>query len=118
MCWISVFTFFSGMGFIGRNVLAFLVENDLASFVRVVDKQVPSTVYLGPRFQAALSSPKVWECLHFIAFSVYSCILSFNRMIKANFLQANLAKEAGVKNAFTHADGEFDFVNLPCMKII
>lgn len=75
-----------GMGFIGRNVLAFLVESDVASFVRVVDKQVPSTVYLGPRFQAALASPKV------------------------NFLQANLAKEAGVKNAFTHADGEFDFV--------
>jgi hypothetical protein len=29
---------------------------------------------------------------------------------QVNFLQANLAREAGVKNAFTHADGEFDYV--------
>eukprot|EP00048_Salpingoeca_helianthica_P022045 m.16057 g.16057 ORF g.16057 m.16057 type:complete len:368 (+) comp6808_c0_seq1:868-1971(+) len=75
-----------GMGFIGRHLLAYIVESELASFVRVVDKQVPSTVYLTPRFQAALGSPNV------------------------QYLQANLAREAGVKNAFTHPDGEFDFV--------
>ena len=47
------------MGFIGRNVLAHIVENGLASYVRVVDKQVPSTVYLNTRCQTALNSPGV-----------------------------------------------------------
>eukprot|EP00047_Mylnosiga_fluctuans_P005095 m.238396 g.238396 ORF g.238396 m.238396 type:complete len:370 (-) comp13297_c0_seq1:99-1208(-) len=75
-----------GMGFIGRNALAFLVEKNLTSFLRVADKQVASTAYLAPRYQAALQSPGV------------------------NFVQANLAREDGVKKAFTHADGEFDYV--------
>lgn len=75
-----------GMGFIGRHVMAHLVESQVTSFLRVVDKQVPSTVYLNPRCQTALTSPGV------------------------QFLQANLAREAGMRNAFTHPDGEFDII--------
>ncbi|KAI1316791.1 hypothetical protein EDD11_009457 [Mortierella claussenii] len=42
-----------GVGFIGRNFVAYLVENDLASEIRVIDKVLPVTAYLNKRFQAA-----------------------------------------------------------------
>lgn len=53
----------AGMGFIGRNVMVFLVENNLTSFIRVADKQVPSTVYLNAQCQAALANPGVCVCV-------------------------------------------------------
>ncbi|KAF9582224.1 hypothetical protein BGW38_000490, partial [Lunasporangiospora selenospora] len=48
-----------GVGFIGRNFVAHLVENDLATYIRVVDKAIPQTAYLNARFNAAFSSPVV-----------------------------------------------------------
>jgi len=36
-----------GVGFIGRNLVRFLVDNKLAGHVRVVDKVLPSTAFLG-----------------------------------------------------------------------
>lgn len=42
-----------GVGFIGRNFVAYLVENDLASEIRVIDKVLPQTAYLNKRFAAA-----------------------------------------------------------------
>ena len=42
-----------GVGFIGRNFVTYLIENDLASKVRVVDKVIPKTALLTPRQQAA-----------------------------------------------------------------
>jgi len=36
-----------GVGFIGRNLVKFLVDNKLAAHVRVVDKVLPSTAFLG-----------------------------------------------------------------------
>ncbi|KAG0202929.1 hypothetical protein BGX28_004715 [Mortierella sp. GBA30] len=42
-----------GVGFIGRNFVAYLVENGLAAEIRVIDKVLPQTAYLNRRFQAA-----------------------------------------------------------------
>ncbi|KAF9963850.1 hypothetical protein BGZ65_009614 [Modicella reniformis] len=42
-----------GVGFIGRNFVAHLVENGLAADIRVIDKALPQTAYLNKRFQAA-----------------------------------------------------------------
>ena len=44
-----------GVGFIGRNFVTYLVENDLASGIRVVDKVLPATAYLTKRQAAAFS---------------------------------------------------------------
>ncbi|KAK3825555.1 MAG: hypothetical protein J3Q66DRAFT_294441 [Benniella sp.] len=41
-----------GVGFIGRNFVAYLVENGLAADIRVIDKALPQTAYLNKRFQA------------------------------------------------------------------
>ncbi|CAO3572990.1 unnamed protein product [Mortierella alpina] len=42
-----------GVGFIGRNFVAHLVENGLSAEIRVIDKVLPQTAYLNKRFQAA-----------------------------------------------------------------
>jgi len=42
-----------GVGFIGRNLVKFLVENKVAQNIRVVDKVLPSTAFLGDAFSAA-----------------------------------------------------------------
>lgn len=42
-----------GVGFIGRNFVTHLIEKDLASKVRVVDKIIPKTALLTARQQAA-----------------------------------------------------------------
>ncbi|GJJ70663.1 hypothetical protein EMPS_03013 [Entomortierella parvispora] len=46
---------FGGVGFIGRNFVAHLVENGLAGQIRVVDKVLPQTAYLNERFKSAFS---------------------------------------------------------------
>ena len=35
-----------GLGMVGRNLVAYLVENRLASTIRVADKQIPDLAYL------------------------------------------------------------------------
>ncbi|KAF9936256.1 hypothetical protein BGZ67_002518 [Mortierella alpina] len=45
-----------GVGFIGRNFVAHLVENGLAAEIRVIDKVLPQTAYLNKRFQAAFEN--------------------------------------------------------------
>ena len=50
-----------GVGFIGRNFVQFLVERNLASFVRVVDKVLPPTAFLGKQHKAALEA----ECVEY-----------------------------------------------------
>jgi nucleoside-diphosphate-sugar epimerase len=42
-----------GVGFIGRNLVAYLVENNLAAEIRVVDKVLIQTAYFNKRFHAA-----------------------------------------------------------------
>jgi len=48
-----------GCGFIGRNLVAYLVKKDLCSHIRVVDKVLPSVAYLGPAHSGAFASPVV-----------------------------------------------------------
>ena len=42
-----------GVGFIGRNFIAYLIENDLAKSIRVVDKVLPAMKALLDAKQAA-----------------------------------------------------------------
>jgi nucleoside-diphosphate-sugar epimerase len=49
----------AGCGFIGRNLVQYLIENDLVSAVRVVDKVPPQTAWLNNRHQQLFSIPKV-----------------------------------------------------------
>jgi hypothetical protein len=50
----------AGVGFIGRNLVVYLVENDLAK-VRVADKVLPQTAYLTERQAKAFT--KVCVCV-------------------------------------------------------
>ncbi|KAG0239229.1 hypothetical protein BGW41_007845 [Actinomortierella wolfii] len=74
-----------GVGFIGRNFVSYLVENDLAAEIRVVDKVLPETAYLNKRFK--------------------------ENFAKVEFMQGNLCNAAAVQKCFTRADGSsFDYV--------
>eukprot|EP00004_Rigifila_ramosa_P020884 TRINITY_DN547_c0_g3_i1.p1 TRINITY_DN547_c0_g3~~TRINITY_DN547_c0_g3_i1.p1 ORF type:complete len:382 (-),score=89.99 TRINITY_DN547_c0_g3_i1:119-1210(-) len=74
-----------GVGFIGRNFVRYLVENDLASKIRVVDKVLPQTAYLSVAEKAAFDNPIV------------------------EFKQGNLSNAAAVEKAFAD-DEPFTFV--------
>ncbi|KAG0007057.1 hypothetical protein BGZ65_010259 [Modicella reniformis] len=74
-----------GVGFIGRNLVAHLVENNLAAEIRVIDKVLPQTAYFNKRFQAAFD--------------------------KVEYMQGNLSNPASIEKCFTRADGSsFDYV--------
>jgi len=77
-----------GMGFIGRNMVQYLVENNLANKIRAVDKVLPSTANLGAGHAEAFEAPNV------------------------EFMQSNLTSAAGIKKAFTpnEGDAKFDIV--------
>jgi len=49
----------SGCGFIGRHLVKHLVDNNLASAVRVVDKVPPQIAWLNDGHKAAFESPIV-----------------------------------------------------------
>jgi len=72
------------VGFIGRNFVTYLIENDLCSKVRVVDKVFPQTASLTPRQTAAFA--------------------------KAEFLQKNLVNPAMIVQSFEDPEGKFDYV--------
>jgi nucleoside-diphosphate-sugar epimerase len=48
-----------GVGFIGRHLVSYLVENNLVSKIRVADKVLPATAYLNPQHKKAFEDPKV-----------------------------------------------------------
>ena len=48
-----------GVGFIGRNLVTYLVQNDIASLIRVVDKVLPATAFLGSPHREAFENPIV-----------------------------------------------------------
>lgn len=77
-----------GVGFIGRNLVTYLVESDLCSYIRVVDKVLPATAFLGAPHAAAFANPIV------------------------DYKQCNLASDAGVNRAYTleEAGAKFDVV--------
>jgi nucleoside-diphosphate-sugar epimerase len=48
-----------GCGFIGRNLVKYLVDNALAKHIRVVDKVLPTVAYLSPAHKEAFAAPIV-----------------------------------------------------------
>jgi nucleoside-diphosphate-sugar epimerase len=80
-----------GVGFVGRNFVKFLVDNDLASYIRVVDKVLPPTAFLGKAHQAAFDKEHV------------------------EFMQGNLTNPASIAKCYTVEGSKFNLVfNLAC----
>jgi len=48
-----------GVGFIGRNFVKWLMDHKVANKIRVVDKVLPDTAFLGAEHKAAFSDPSV-----------------------------------------------------------
>ncbi|KAF3428246.1 hypothetical protein E2986_07938 [Frieseomelitta varia] len=74
-----------GCGFIGRNLVEYLLDNDLVSFVRVVDKVPPQTAWLNTKHQQLFKHPLL------------------------EFKSANLINTASCQNAFL-SDNPINFV--------
>jgi len=72
-----------GAGFIGRNFVQYLVENDLTSMIRVADKYTRETAWLTPLQREAFD--------------------------KVEFVQTNLANQTTINKAFS-GDVPFDYV--------
>jgi len=72
-----------GVGFIGRNFVTYLIENDLCSKVRVVDKVMPQTAHLTNKQKEAFA--------------------------KAEYMQKNLVNPTAIAQAFED-DAKFDYV--------
>lgn len=51
--------FYTGCGFVGRNLLSYLISNDLVSYVRIVDKVPPQVAWLCPEHQVFYNDAKV-----------------------------------------------------------
>lgn len=48
-----------GCGFVGRNLVHYLVTENLASFIKVADKAMPEMSYFHDKFMEAFHSPVV-----------------------------------------------------------
>jgi nucleoside-diphosphate-sugar epimerase len=80
-----------GVGFVGRNLVKYIVDNDLASYVRVVDKVLPPTAFLGKIHQEAFDREHV------------------------EYLQGNLTSPPSIEKVFTVEGSKFNYVfNLAC----
>jgi len=75
-----------GVGFIGRNLVKYLVDNNLADKIRVVDKVLPAIAFLGAGHQEAFNNPAV------------------------EFMQGNLTSADSVAKVFTLPEGKFNIV--------
>jgi len=77
-----------GVGFIGRNLVQHLVDNNLANQIRAVDKVLTTTANLGAGHAEAFQAPNV------------------------EVMQANLTATAGIKKAYTPKEGneKFDII--------
>jgi len=71
-----------GVGFIGRNLVKYLVDNNLATHIRVLDKVLSVTSFMSAEHRAAMDDSRV----------VYK--------------QANLSSPASIKKNFATEDGE------------
>jgi len=74
-----------GCGFIGRNLVKYLVDNKLASTIRVADKSLPATSYLNAAHKAAFAQTNIVE-----------------------FKQSDLGKDVHVEKVFK--DVKFNYV--------
>ncbi|XP_029644572.1 dTDP-glucose 4,6-dehydratase isoform X3 [Octopus sinensis] len=78
-----------GTGFIGRNLVSYLVNNELVTKVRVADKVPPQMAWLNSKHKEAFANPLV------------------------EFKHSNLINIASVESAFADVEGPFDFaINL------
>jgi len=75
-----------GVGFIGRNFVKYLVDNNLAAKIRVVDKVLPAIAFFGQEHQDAFNSPLV------------------------EFMQGNLTSADSVAKVYTLPEGKFNLV--------
>eukprot|EP01098_Paradermamoeba_levis_P009561 TRINITY_DN39_c0_g1_i1.p1 TRINITY_DN39_c0_g1~~TRINITY_DN39_c0_g1_i1.p1 ORF type:complete len:407 (+),score=133.60 TRINITY_DN39_c0_g1_i1:127-1221(+) len=75
-----------GVGFIGRNFVKYLVENNLCSKIRVVDKALPATAYFNKATEAAFNNPIV------------------------EFKQGNLSNPTTVAKVFAEDGGKWNYV--------
>jgi len=75
-----------GVGFVGRNFVKYLVDNNLAAKIRVVDKVLPSTAFLGQEHVSA-----------------------FNNAI-VEYMQGNLTSPASISKIFSLEGGKFNLV--------
>jgi len=75
-----------GVGFVGRNFVKYLVDNNVAAKIRVVDKVLPSTAFLGAAHQNAFNNPVV------------------------EYVQGNLTSAASIAKCFTLEGGKFNYV--------
>lgn len=48
-----------GVGFIGRTLVAYLIDKNLVCKVRVVDKALPATAYLSNHHKNVFQDPRV-----------------------------------------------------------
>lgn len=76
-----------GCGFIGRHLVKALLEQKLASFIRVADKVLPQTAYLSKDLKKY-----------------------FDDKDKVEHKQANLSNPAHIKKAFQDDKGKYDWV--------
>ncbi|KAF2072819.1 hypothetical protein CYY_005862 [Polysphondylium violaceum] len=75
-----------GVGFIGRNLVQYLVEQQVCNKIRVVDKVLPPTAYLGAKHQEAFNNPSV------------------------EFMQGNLTSPASIAKVFALEGDKFNIV--------
>lgn len=73
-----VFPWFgAGCGFIGRNLVEYLINNDLVSYLRVVDKTPPQLAFLNPVHSKIFEDPRVeYKSANLINPSEYSISIS------------------------------------------
>jgi len=81
------FLILGGIGFIGRNLVHYLVSNDLASFIRTADKTLLATACMSKEH-----------------------LESFNKKDLVHNVQANLSTEAGIAKVFNLEGGKFNIV--------
>ena len=75
-----------GCGFVGRNLVTYLIENDLVSKLRVADKMPPQTAWLNEHHKKIFEDERV------------------------EFRQANLLNSGHIERAFDVEGGTFDYV--------
>ncbi|KAL8566462.1 hypothetical protein ACOMHN_015098 [Nucella lapillus] len=85
-----------GTGFIGRNFVQYLVNNDLASKIRVADKVPPQMAWMNPP--------------HLVELCLSVCLSKAFEDERVEFKHANLINPTSVENAFASDSGTFDYV--------
>lgn len=75
-----------GVGFVGRNLVKYLVDKDLCAKIRVVDKALPAIAFIGSPHQEAFANPVV------------------------ETMQGNLTSADSVAKIYTLAGGKFNIV--------